>query len=235
MASEPGAAAAAQPTGSDASMDQEDKAAKRAPAVAGLCGAVLGASVAPAAAMGAVNAAGFTAGGIQAGSWAAAAMSSAAVAGSGEIAAGSTIAVLQTCGAAGLGSFAIVGASVAGALIFAPLVAVSVFCIVKTTRSGLGSPSRDYVSGRWFVATEEGIGNVLSHGFDDESGARRAMGEIWPNRVLFDATGQEVECRGINPWAHSTIRRIIEERKKYHQQQQSQQQPQDRTTRFGLS
>ena len=111
------------PTRSDKSMGQ---AAERAPAVAGLCGAVLGASVAPTAVMGAVNAAGFTAGGIQAGSWAAAAMSSAAVAGSGGIAAGSTIAILQSWGGIGLGSFAFFGASVAGALIFAPLVAAPV-------------------------------------------------------------------------------------------------------------
>ena len=76
------------------------------------------------------------------------------------------------------------------------------------------------MSGRWFVATEEGIGNVLSYGFDDESVARRWMGEIWTARVLFNMTGQEVEVRGINPWAINTIRRIIKERKKaYHQQQ----------------
>jgi hypothetical protein len=59
------------------------------------------------------------------------------------------------------------------------------------------------------VATEEGIGNVISYGFDDESVARRGMGEIWTARVLFNMTGQEVESRGINPWAINTIRRII--------------------------
>ncbi|XP_030213428.1 uncharacterized protein LOC115544561 isoform X1 [Gadus morhua] len=76
----------------------------------------LGAGGAVVAAPFVLGAAGFTAAGITAGSWAAGMMSAAAVANGGAVAAGSTVAVLQSLGAAGLGTAATAAvASVGGA------------------------------------------------------------------------------------------------------------------------
>jgi len=69
-------------------------------AVAGAVGGAVGVvTIAPVV----IGAAGFTTAGVAAGSYAASLMSAAAIANGGTIAAGSTVAVLQSVGAAGLG------------------------------------------------------------------------------------------------------------------------------------
>ncbi|KAK4322486.1 hypothetical protein Pmani_006825 [Petrolisthes manimaculis] len=78
---------------------------------------VLGAGAMVAAAPLVLTAAGFTAGGAAAGSMAASMMSSAAIANSGSVAAGSLVALLQSAGAAGIGTAPSVTLGATGAAI----------------------------------------------------------------------------------------------------------------------
>ncbi|KAE8906607.1 hypothetical protein PF005_g12310 [Phytophthora fragariae] len=184
-------------------------------------GAAVGAA-ATAAVVPAVQAAGFTAAGIAAESAAGIAaesaaagmMSAAATAGGGGIAAGSTVAVLQSIGAT-----AAVPLGIAAAVVIAPAaVGLGVAGVVKMFRSF----QHEYVSGYeprdavdkgkyWLVATEEGWGNVRVCRYTFECDARAAFGKIWCSRVLYNPDGDEVQCAGVNGWAIGTIRRVMAE------------------------
>lgn len=78
-------------------------------------GTVVGAGVAVVAAPLVVAGLGFGAGGIVAGSYAASMMSAAAIANGGAVAAGSSVAILQSIGAAGFGVAGLMGVGAAGA------------------------------------------------------------------------------------------------------------------------
>ncbi|KAA8582345.1 hypothetical protein FQN60_009085 [Etheostoma spectabile] len=82
---------------------------------AALGGGAVGAVVAAPVVLGVVGALGFTSGGIAACSYAAGMMSTAAVANGGAVAAGSTVALLQAVGAAGLSGTATAAVAGAGA------------------------------------------------------------------------------------------------------------------------
>ncbi len=99
--------------------------------VAGLIGGACAVAAAPVVLTGV----GFTAGGIAAGSYAASMMSAAAVANGGAIAAGSTVAVLQSVGAAGLGTAGVAVVGGAGAT-------------VGATASGVAGAFQNYFRGR---------------------------------------------------------------------------------------
>ncbi|XP_056447197.1 interferon alpha-inducible protein 27-like protein 2 isoform X1 [Gadus chalcogrammus] len=79
-----------------------------------LAAGTLGAGGAVVAAPFVLGAAGFAAAGITAGSWAAGMMSAAAIANGGAVAAGTTVAVLQSLGAAGLGAAATAATATGG-------------------------------------------------------------------------------------------------------------------------
>ncbi|KAE9009518.1 hypothetical protein PR002_g15595 [Phytophthora rubi] len=157
-------------------------------------GAAVGAA-ATAAVVPAVQAAGFTAAGIAAESAAAGMMSATATAGGGGIAAGSTVAVLQSIGAT-----AAVPLGIAAAVVIAPAaVGLGVAGVVKMFRSF----QHEYVSGYeprdavdkgkyWLVATEEGWGNVRVCRYTFECDARAAFGKIWCSRVLYNPDGDDV-------------------------------------------
>ena len=67
------------------------------------------------------------------------------------------------------------------------------------------------VRGRWTVATEEGPRNVLAYAFDWECDARKFFDDFPCSRILFDASGHELERRGT-PVAYNTIRRHMTDR-----------------------
>jgi len=184
-------------------------------------GAAAGAIVAPLAATVAVEALGFTAGGIAAGSTAAWMMAAEAVAAGGGVAAGGTVATLQFVGAAGLGALAIpfvlVGAVVGAAIvgIGLPVIAGIRLVLEKTIFNPFpGHPNREksatgaILRRRWFVATEEGPGNVRCYSFDSEAAARHFFNPppVHLARVLFDDWASEVAAAGWSPWANNTIR-----------------------------
>ncbi|SPQ95141.1 unnamed protein product (mitochondrion) [Plasmodiophora brassicae] len=168
--------------------------------------AVGGAASGPAAAMAVINALGYTAAGIASESAAAAAMSAAAIANGGGVAAGSTVAVLQSVGAAGLGASGCAIASAAGAVVASTSVAI-VAVSIKMCRSFLDNKVWSYPTNVWFIATEEGIWNVCVYVVgDDEKEAHEAFGSICCSRILYNPAGQEVDARGVNWLAHKTIR-----------------------------
>lgn len=135
----------------------------------------------------------------------------------GAVAAGSTVAVLQSIGAAGLGS-ALVPIVAVGALLCAGI-AGAVFA-VKSSAVSPATPRVDHflrakqqqsgddpiALGRWVVAREEGWGNVLVYFFACEKDARDAFRNSLTDCVLFNPAIQEVEGRGRR---QDNIRRVV--------------------------
>ncbi|RLN52383.1 hypothetical protein BBJ29_001073 [Phytophthora kernoviae] len=163
-----------------------------------------------------IQAVGFTSSGIAAGSTAAGMMSSAAIAGGGCTSSGSAVAVLQSVGATSAVPLGIAAAAVGSATV----VGLGVAGIVLTCRSF----QHEYISAYkprdekdagilyWLVATEEGVDNVRVCRYASEHGARAAFDNIWCCRVLYNPSGEEVECRGWNGWALATVRRVMKEK-----------------------
>lgn len=163
----------------------------------------------------AVNAIGFTAEGIAAGSTAAGMMSTAAMA-EGGVAAGSTVATLQSIGATGsLGAMA--GPVVAGGILAGLLLVAGIVLFVKWVKkpwfpAGSDLPQTKQVrKGCWFVATEEGVGNVVLYPCQEEASARELFdaAPIPLARLLLDPTLQEINHAGWNECALATIRKYI--------------------------
>ena len=179
-------------------------------------GAAAGAIVAPVVAGAAVEAAGFLAGGIAAGSMGVSMMAAEAVAGGGGVAAGGTVATLQSIGAAG----GFLGVATVGAALIGAGAGAAAWGLQKTVFDpfpGHKHREESVLEGvkkhRWLVVTEEGPSNVQCYSFVLESDARmfiskEGFGHL--ARILFDDTATEVSAAGwdLFGWcpAHDTIR-----------------------------
>ena len=130
------------------------------------------------------------------------------------MAAGSSVAVLQSIGAAGLAA-----GPAAGILVCAAAIGLGSAAIFKSLRSSqheyISAYERSDGTGKyWIIATEEGWGNVRVCRYETEAEARDAFSNIWCARILYNPDAIEVESGGSSPFnlSHTTIRRVMRTR-----------------------
>uniref|UniRef100_A0A7S1RMK8 Hint domain-containing protein n=1 Tax=Alexandrium catenella TaxID=2925 RepID=A0A7S1RMK8_ALECA len=154
-----------------------------------------------------VNAVGFAARGVTANSAAARMMAVEALSNGGGVAAGSSVAVLQSAGARGLLSFA---GGLGGAATGAAIAGVVTYAFNTVTGfEGSGLPNgQDRDPGdvtKWLLVTEEGFFKVQYYQFPNEQEARSAFNQLTMPRVLYDPPRFEVDWGG-HPLGCNTIR-----------------------------
>jgi len=190
----------------------------------GIAGSVLTLGImAPFAAVAAVQAIGFGAGGVMGGSMAAGMMSAEAIAGGGAIAAGGTVATLQSLGAAGLGLAGTAAASSVGAATGAALGlgGASISGVLGSAPSS--SNTLPPAQGVFTVICGEWANGIQVYEFVGEQPALHYFDKVnWCTRVLFDSEGKEMKsghliadpsnARGkiINHWVESGERSKFE-------------------------
>ncbi|TMW62140.1 hypothetical protein Poli38472_009633 [Pythium oligandrum] len=133
----------------------------------------------------------------------------------GGLAAAAVIGGSVTSGVIALGAVpAAIAAGVTGGL---GLIGLGAMGIVETCTSHQhekisGYTPRVYGDNCWFIATEEGCGNVQVCRYASEAVARTMMDKIWCCRVLYNPDGVEQASGGWNGLALGTIRRVIKEK-----------------------
>jgi len=148
-------------------------------------------------------------------------MSAAATASGGGVAAGGTVATLQSIGAVGLTAGATVGVAAVGAASGATAILGAVILGKKFSKNCVYDPFPDHPKkialrdgitlNTWLVVTEEGRGNVRCYAFDTEVEARAFFdgASRFLARLLLDPTTTEVASAGWNSRSNDTLRKCV--------------------------